>query len=62
MLDDLEWVPDDGISLTLVEVKRVLVALRSLIAGTDRLEPNRAYAVEIAVVIAEALERQEGDS
>jgi hypothetical protein len=62
VLDDLEWVPDDGISLTLVEVKRVLVALRSLIAGTDRLEPNRAYAVEIAVVIAEALERQEGDS
>jgi hypothetical protein len=59
--EDLEWVPDEGVALTADEVRRVLRALRALIAGTDVLEPNRSHAVEIAIIVAEAIERQEGE-
>lgn len=38
-----------------------LVALRALISGTAHLEPNRAHAVDIAVTITRALERNYGD-
>ncbi len=34
---------------------------KALIAGTEGLDPNRAFAVDIAVTIARALERDSGD-
>ena len=36
--------------------------LRALIAGTDELDANRAYAVDIAIVLTRAIERSEGGS
>jgi len=62
MEDGLDWVPADGVALSPEEVRRILRALRALIAGTDLIEPNRSHAVEVAVILAEALERQEGAS
>jgi hypothetical protein len=61
MGDGLEWLPDEGVVLTKVDLERIFVALRALIAGTAQLEPNRAHAVDIAVTIARALERNHGD-
>jgi hypothetical protein len=45
--DGLGWLPDDGI----------MRALRALIDGTDPLEVNRLHIVEIAVIIAQAMDR-----
>jgi len=61
MADGLDWLPDEGVVLTRADLERILVALRALIGGTAQLEPNRAHAVEIAVTIAQALERNQGD-
>jgi hypothetical protein len=61
MVERLDWLPEDGVVLTRADVERILIDLRALIRGTERAEPNRAYAVDIAVVIAEALERHLGD-
>ncbi|MCP3857141.1 MAG: hypothetical protein GY713_10830 [Actinomycetia bacterium] len=55
--DGLGWLPEDGVVLTRDDLERVFVALRALIDGTDPLDTNRAHAVEIAVTVAEALER-----
>ena len=60
MAEGLEWLPDDGVALSRVDLERIFEALRALIQGTDAVEPNRAYAVEIAVTISEALERGSG--
>ncbi len=57
MADGLDWLPDGGVVLTRDDLERVFVALRALIDGTGRLDANRAHAVEIAVTVAEALER-----
>jgi hypothetical protein len=59
--DGLDWVPADGVVLSAVDVQRNLRAVRALIAGTDPLEPKRSHAVEIAVVFADALDRQAGE-
>jgi hypothetical protein len=59
--DGLEWVSADGLALSADEVRRILRALRALIAGTDEIEPNRSHVGEVAIVIAEALQRQEGE-
>lgn len=61
MVDGLDWLPDDGVVLTRADLERILVALRALISGTAQLEPNRAHAVDIAVTITQALERNFGD-
>ncbi len=60
--DELEWLPEDGVSLTRAELSRLFRTLRALIAGTDELDANRAYAVDIAVVLTRAIERSEGGS
>ena len=60
MAEGLEWLPDDGVALSRVDLERIFEALRALIRGTDEFEPNRAFAVEIAVTISEALERGTG--
>ena len=54
-------MPDEGIVLTKADLERIFVALRALISGTAQLEPNRAHAVDIAVTITRALERNYGD-
>jgi hypothetical protein len=59
--DGLEWLPDEGVVLTKGDLERIFVALRALISGTAQLEPNRAHAVDIAVTITRALERNYGD-
>ena len=61
MTDGLEWLPDDGVVLTRTDLERVFVDLRALIDGTDPLDANRAHAVDIAVTISQAIER-EGES
>lgn len=61
MTDELDWLPPDGVALSTDEVRRILMALRALISGTDEMEQNRSHAVEIAVIISEALDRQEGE-
>ena len=42
-------------------LERVFIDLRALVGGTDRLDPNRAYAVDLAVVISQAIERTVGE-
>ena len=39
----------------------MMVSLRAIIAGTEPDEPNRAHAVTIAFVVAEAVERAGGE-
>lgn len=57
----LDWLPDDGVVLTRDDLERIFVDLRALIRGTEDLDPNRAHAVDIAVAITQALERNRGD-
>lgn len=61
MTDGLEWLPQDGVVLTRADLATIFGDLRALIAGTEGFEPNRAYAVDIAVTIARALERESRD-
>jgi hypothetical protein len=42
------------------QLERIFVDLRALIDGTEELDANRAHAVDIAVVITQALERGSG--
>jgi hypothetical protein len=60
MPDDFEWLPEDGVVLTRKDLERVFQALRALMRGTESIDPNRAYAVDIAVTITHALERDNG--
>ncbi len=52
--------PTKGVVPTRVDLERIFGDLRSLIQGTAQLEPNRAHAVDIAVTITQALERNRG--
>jgi hypothetical protein len=60
MVEGLDWLPDDGVALTRGDLERIFSDLRALIDGTTKLEANRAHAVDIAVTIARALEREDG--
>ena len=60
MAEGLDWLPEDGVVLTRADLERIFVDLRALIDGTGRVDPNRAYAVDIAVAITQALERDTG--
>lgn len=59
--EGLDWLPDDGVVLSRADLERIFVDLRALISGTGELDPNRAHAVDIAVTITQALERDRGD-
>jgi hypothetical protein len=59
-VDDLGWLPPDGVRIDRDELARVVVALRALIDGSQPDEPNRAHAVTIAYVVADAIERTGG--
>lgn len=54
---DLDWLPNDGVHLDRNELAVVVTALRALIDGSEPDEPNRAHAVTIAYVVADAIER-----
>ena len=60
MAEGLEWLPEDGVVLTRADLQRIFVDLRALINGTGSVDPNRAYAVDIAIAITQALERDTG--
>jgi hypothetical protein len=56
----LGWLPSEGVHLDRDELALVVVALRALIDGSEPDEPNRARAVTIAYVVADAIERTGG--
>jgi hypothetical protein len=60
MAGELDWLPGDGVVLSRDQFERIFVDLRALIDGTEELDANRAHAVDIAVVITQALERGSG--
>ena len=60
MAEGLEWLPEDGVVLTRADLERIFIDLRALISGTDQLDPNRSFAVDIAVAITHAIERESG--
>ena len=60
MAERLDWLPEDGVVLTRADLERVFIDLRALINGTDTVDPNRAFAVDIAVAITHAIERDHG--
>ena len=47
--------------LTRTDLERIFIDPRALIRGTDEFEANRAHAVDIALAITHALERDSGD-
>jgi hypothetical protein len=57
---DLDWPPENGVVLTRADLERIFIDLRALISGTDQLDPNRSFAVDIAVAITHAIERERG--
>lgn len=59
--EDLDWLPEDGVALSRADLERIFIDLRTLIGGTAELDPNRAHAVDIAVTLTQALERDRGD-
>jgi len=59
-VEDLDWLPPAGVHLDRDELPRVVVALRALVDGSEPDEPNRAHAVTIADVVADAIERTGG--
>ena len=60
MAEGLDWLPEDGVVLTRADLERIFIDLRALISGTDQLDPNRSFAVDIAVAITHAIERESG--
>ncbi len=61
-VDDLDWLPPDGVRLTRHDLELLLPALWSLFDGTDQDEPNRAHSTTIILVLARAIEREDGDT
>ncbi len=60
MAKGLDWLPEDGVALTRTDLERIFIDLRALIGGTDQFDANHAHAVDIAVAITQALERETG--
>ena len=60
MAEGLDWLPEDGVVLTRADLERVFVNLRALVAGTEAVDPNRSFAVDIAIAITRAIERESG--
>jgi hypothetical protein len=60
MAEGLDWLPEDGAVLTRDDLERIFIDLRALIGGTEPVDPNRAYAVDIAIAITHAIERDRG--
>ena len=60
MAEGLDWLPEDGVVLTRDDLERIFMNLRALIAGTGQVDPNRSFAVDIAIAITHAIERESG--
>ena len=60
MAEGLDWLPEDGVVLTRADLERIFINLRALVAGTDLVDPNRSFAVDIAIAITNAIERESG--
>ena len=60
MAEGLDWLPEDGVVLTRDDHERIFMNLRALIAGTGQVDPNRSFAVDIAIAITHAIERERG--
>ncbi len=58
--EEFSWLPHDGVVLSKEDLVQVFEDLRALIDGTSPLDANRSHAVDIAVVITRALEREAG--
>jgi hypothetical protein len=58
--EGLEWLAEDGIVLTRVDHERIVINLRALIGDTNPFDPNRSFAVDIAIAITHAIERERG--
>jgi hypothetical protein len=46
--------------LTRADLERVFINLRAIVPGTDPVEPNRSFVVDIAIAITNAIERESG--
>jgi hypothetical protein len=60
MAEGLDWLPEDGVVLTRANLERIFINLRALVADTDPVDPNRSFAVDIAIAITNAIERESG--
>jgi hypothetical protein len=60
MAEGLDWLPEDGVVLTRADLERIFINLRALVTGTDSMDPNRSFAVDIAIAITNAIERESG--
>lgn len=60
-MSEFDWLPEDGVALSRADLERIFSNLRALIASNSPTDPNRLFAVDIAVTITQALERGEGD-
>ena len=58
--DEFDWLPANGVALSKEDLMQIFKDLRSLIDGTASFDANRSHSVDIAVVIARALESEEG--
>ena len=47
-----------GVVLARADLERIFINLRALIGGTDPVDPNRSFAVDIAIAITHAIERE----
>ena len=54
----LDWLPEHGVVLTRADIERTSIDLRALVGGTDPVDPNRSFAVDIAIAITQAIERE----
>jgi hypothetical protein len=57
---DLDWIPQAGCHLSHGDLVEIFTALRALVNGTERDEPNHAHVVTVAYVVAGAIEREGG--
>ena len=51
----------DGVVPNRADLERIFMNLRALIAGTGQVDPNRSFAVDIAIAITHAIDRESGD-
>ena len=61
MAEGLDGLPEDGVLPTRADLERIFMNPRALIAGTGQVNPNRSFAVDIAIAITHAIERESGD-
>jgi hypothetical protein len=54
-------VARDGVAMTQRDLVRIFHDRRALNDGTDALDPNQAHAVDIAVTLTKALERNRSE-